>query len=100
MMPAMARKRHIEVEKRMAKTRDFSNETELNRIEWGSKDIGIITSGIAYQYAREAFGNVSYLKLGMVYPLPLDLIQEFAKEVKTLYVIEELEPFIEDEIKS
>jgi indolepyruvate ferredoxin oxidoreductase alpha subunit len=99
MMPAMARKRHIEVEKRMAKTRDFSNETELNRIEWGSKDIGIITSGIAYQYAREAFGNVSYLKLGMVYPLPLDLIQEFAKEVKTLYVIEELEPFIEDEIK-
>ncbi|OPZ90701.1 MAG: indolepyruvate ferredoxin oxidoreductase [Firmicutes bacterium ADurb.Bin419] len=100
MMPAMARNRHIEVEKRMAELRDFSNTEELNRIEWGSKDIGVITSGIAYQYAREVFGDVSYLKLGMVYPLPDKLIKEFASEVKTLYVIEELEPFIEDYVKS
>ncbi len=99
MMPAMARKRHIEVEKRMASLRDFSNNTELNRIEWGNKDIGVITSGIAYQYAREAFGDVSFLKLGMVYPLPEKLIIEFANSVKTLYVVEELEPFFENQLK-
>lgn len=99
MMPAMARKRHVVVEKRMADLREFANTTSLNRIEWGSKDIGVITSGIAYQYAREAFGDVSYLKLGMVYPIPEKLISEFAKEVKTLYIVEELEPFFENQIK-
>ncbi|MDP4180916.1 MAG: indolepyruvate ferredoxin oxidoreductase subunit alpha [Bacillota bacterium] len=99
MMPAMARKRHVEVEKRMGGLREFSNTSGINNIEWGSKDVGVITSGIAYQYAREAFGDVSYLKLGMVYPLPENIIREFAKEVKTLYVIEELEPFIEDQIQ-
>ena len=99
MMPAMARKRHIEVEKRMVKLGDFSSKSSFNQIEWGRKDIGIITSGISYQYSKEVFGDVSYLKLGMVYPLPIDLIKEFAKEVDTLYVVEELEPFIEDEIK-
>lgn len=98
MMPAMARKRHIEVEKRMAALREFSDNLSLNVIEWGNKNIGIITSGIAYQYAREAFGDVSYLKIGMVYPLPEKLISDFAKEVKTIYVIEELEPFIENQI--
>jgi indolepyruvate ferredoxin oxidoreductase alpha subunit len=100
MMPGMARKRQVEVEKRMALLKEFSNNTDLNRIEWGNKDIGIITSGISYQYAKEALGDVSYLKIGMVYPLPDKLIAEFAKEVKTLYVIEELEPFIEDQIKN
>ncbi|MFZ5988331.1 MAG: indolepyruvate ferredoxin oxidoreductase subunit alpha [Bacillota bacterium] len=99
MMPAMARKRHVEVEKRMAELREFANTTSLNKIEWGSKEIGVITSGVAYQYAREAFGDVSYLKLGMVYPLPDKLIEDFSKEVKTLYVIEELEAFFEDFIK-
>ncbi len=99
MMPAMARKRHIEVEKRMAALREFSNTCSLNRIEWGSKDIGVITSGISYQYAREAFGDVSYLKIGMVYPLPEKMIEDFAREVKTLYVVEELEPFFENQIR-
>ncbi len=99
MMPAMARKRHIEVEKRMARLREFSDNTPLNRIEWGSRDIGVITSGIAYQYAKEAFGDVSYLKLGMIYPLPEKLIRELAGQVKKLYVIEELEPFFENQIK-
>lgn len=99
MMPAMAKKRHLEVEKRIAALRDFADISELNKIEWGSKDIGVITSGISYQYAREAMGKVSYLKLGMVHPLPEKLIRQFAKEVKTLYVIEELEPFIEDQVR-
>ncbi len=99
MMPAMAKKRHVEVEKRMAALRDFAQETSLNIIEWGTTDVGVITSGISYQYAREAFGDVSYLKLGMVHPLPDKLIEDFAAKVGRLYVIEELEPFIEDQIK-
>lgn len=100
MMPAMARKRHGEVEKRMAALREFADTSDINQIEWSGKDVGVITSGIAYQYAKEAFGEgVSYLKLGMVYPLPEKLITDFAKGVKTLYVVEELEPFIEDHIK-
>lgn len=98
MMPAMARKRHAEVEKRMAALKEFSDSSSLNVIEWGNKDVGIITSGMAYQYAREAFGDVSYLKIGMVYPLPEKMISDFAKEVKTLYIIEELEPFIENQV--
>jgi len=98
MMPAMARKRHVIVEERMKKLAEFADITELNRIEWGKNtETGVITSGICYQYAKEAFGDdVSYLKLGMVYPLPEKLISEFASRVKTLYVIEELDPFIED----
>lgn len=99
MMPAMARKRHVEVEKRMSALKEYANETPLNSIEWGSKDIGVITSGVSYQYAREAFGDVSFLKLGMVYPLPDKLIEEFAGKVGKLYVIEELEPFFENQIK-
>ncbi|MCX7772357.1 MAG: indolepyruvate ferredoxin oxidoreductase subunit alpha [Clostridia bacterium] len=97
MMPAMAKKRHLVVEDRMAKLREFSETTSLNRIEWGDKKVGVITSGISYEYSKEAFGNVSYLKLGMVHPLPEKLIKDFAKEVEVLYVIEELEPFIENQ---
>lgn len=100
MMPGMAKKRRVIVEERMNKLNLFANETDLNQIIWGSnKDIGIITSGIAFQYSKEAFGDVSYLKLGMVYPLPEKLILEFASKVKTLYVIEELDPFIEEFLK-
>ncbi len=96
MMPAMARKRHVEVEKRMLALHEYSEKSSLNSLEWGSKKTGVITSGIAYQYAKEAFGDVSYLKIGMVYPLPEKLIARFAAEVETLYVVEELEPFFED----
>ncbi|MHB8127271.1 MAG: indolepyruvate ferredoxin oxidoreductase subunit alpha [Desulfitobacteriaceae bacterium] len=99
MMPAMARRRHIEVEKRMIALLEYSETTNLNSIEWGNKKTGVITSGVAYQYAKEAFGDVSYLKIGMVYPLPDKLIARFAAEVETLYVVEELEPFFEDQIK-
>lgn len=99
MMPAMARKRHIEVVKRMEALSEFSDSANLNKIEWGNRDIGVITSGAAYQYAKEALGEVSFLKIGMVHPLPQKMIADFAKEIKTLYVIEELEPFIEDQVK-
>jgi len=96
MMPGMARKRHPLVVERMKKLSEYAENSELNRIEWGDTKIGVITSGISYQYSREAFGDVSYLKLGMVHPLPEKLIREFASRVEKLYVIEELEPFIEN----
>jgi indolepyruvate ferredoxin oxidoreductase alpha subunit len=99
MMPAMARGRHLEVEKRMAALKNFAEETGLNSVEWGSTEVGVITSGISYQYAKEAFGEVSYLKLGMVYPLPDKLISDFASKVGKLYIIEELEPFFENQVR-
>ena len=99
MMPGMAKKRHVVVEERMERLAEYANASELNQIIWGNKDIGIITSGISYQYSREAYGEVSFLKLGMVHPLPEKLIREFASQVKTLYVIEELDPIIESFLK-
>ncbi|MFP4660860.1 MAG: indolepyruvate ferredoxin oxidoreductase subunit alpha [Halanaerobiales bacterium] len=100
MMPAMGRKRHVVVEERIEALKEFAEKTELNQIQWGDKKIGVITSGIAYQYAREAFGDVSYLKLGMVYPLPEKLICDFAEEVQQIYVVEEGDPFFENQIKA
>ncbi|NLY43864.1 MAG: indolepyruvate ferredoxin oxidoreductase subunit alpha [Clostridiaceae bacterium] len=100
MMPAMARKRHWAVEDRIKALREYAETSKLNRIEWGDRKIGIITSGIAYQYAREALGDVSYLKLGMVYPLPEKLIKDFVSQVEQVYVIEELDPFIEEHCKA
>lgn len=100
MMPAMGRKRHLVVERRIKELQTFTEDSSLNKIVWRDKSIGVISSGISYQYAREAFGNVSYLKLGMVYPLPDKLITDFAAQVDTLYVVEELEPFFEKYIKA
>jgi indolepyruvate ferredoxin oxidoreductase alpha subunit len=101
LVPAVSRKLHIAVEARLKKLEAFANETELNYIEWNVKKIGIIASGVAYQYAQEVFGDqASYLKLGFTYPLPIEKIRSFANEVETLYVIEELEPFIEEQIKA
>ena len=99
MMPGMARKRHLMVEERENALAEDANNLWVNRIEEGNSDIGIITSGIAYQYAKDAFPDASFLKLGLVYPLPINMIKEFAKKVKTLIVVEELEPFIEEQIK-
>ncbi len=99
-VPAHARKLHVTLEERLKKLEELSNNTPLNFIEWNDKKIGIITSGISYQYAKEVFGDsASYLKLGMTFPLPKGKIAEFAKQVDTLYVIEENEPYIEDTVK-
>lgn len=101
MIPAHARKKHYEVEERLEKLRQYSNTTSLNRIEMGSKEIGIITSGISYQYAKEVFGEkASYLKIGMSYPLPDEMIKAFASKVDKLYVIEENDPYIENTVKA
>lgn len=101
MMPAMAVKRHVVVEERTKKLTEFAENCEFNRIELNDTKIGVITSGISYMYAKEALGNsVSYLKLGMVCPLPEKLIRDFASKVDKLYVIEELDPIIETHCKA
>ena len=100
MMPANAIKRHVVVEDRYKKLVDFAEVTILNKVENNNSKIGVITNGISYVYAKEALGDkVNYLKLGMVYPLPINLIKEFAKGLDKLYVIEELDPFIEEHCK-
>lgn len=100
MIPAHARKKHYEVEERLEELREYSNKCELNKMELGDTSIGIITSGISYQYAKEVFGDkASYLKIGMSYPLPDRMILDFAKEVDKIYVIEENEPYLENSIK-
>jgi len=100
MMPANAIKRHVIVEDRYKKLVEFAETTKLNTIENNNSKIGVITNGISYVYAKEALGEkVNYLKLGMVYPLPVELIKNFAKGLDKLYVIEELDPFIEEHCK-
>jgi len=99
--PANARKLHVILEDKLKKLEAFSNETPLNFIEWNDKKVGIVSSGVAYQYAKDVFGDtVSYLKIGFSFPLPMDKIKAFAKEVETLYVVEELEPFMEEQMKA
>jgi len=100
MMPGYARPRHPIVEKRTLELLELSEDTFLNRVEMGGTAIGIISSGTAYQYVKEALGDsVSVLKLGLVYPMPEKLILEFASKVDKLYVVEELDSVIEDHCK-
>ncbi|NVN97937.1 MAG: indolepyruvate ferredoxin oxidoreductase subunit alpha [Geobacteraceae bacterium] len=98
MLPGNARVRHPLVEQRTLDLSTFGDSWEINRIESRSEEIGIICTGVTYQYVREALPEASTLKLGMVYPLPKKLINEFAATVKKLYVIEELDPFIEEQV--
>lgn len=96
MMPAMARKAHEKVEKRNEALREYAETSNFNTVEYNDKKIGVIAAGTTYTYAREALGDgASYLKLGMVNPLPVKLIEDFASQVDTLYVIEELDDVIE-----
>ncbi len=101
MMPANAVKRHVVVEDRIQKLKEFAESSDINKVEINDTKIGVITSGISYMYAKEALGeNASYLKLGMVYPMPENLIRDFAEKVDKLYVIEELDPVIEEHCKA
>ncbi len=100
-VPAVSKVLRVKLEDRLQKLEDFSNETDLNFIEWNDKKIGVVTSGVSYQYAKEVFGDkVSYCKLGFTYPLPMKKLKDFASRVDTLYVIEELEPYIEEQLKA
>ena len=97
MMPGYAKLRHPIVEDRTAKLTEFAENCPYNRIEWGGRETGIITSGTSYQYVKEVFWDtVSVLKIGMPNPLPAGLIKSFAAHVDKLYVIEELDPIIEN----
>lgn len=108
MLPAMARRRREIVEQRMARLAEAANTCSLadlhvdtlNRVEAGDGKTAVITSGIAYQYAREVFGEISYLKLGMVHPLPERLVMDFARGREEIYVIEEGDPFLETQLKA
>lgn len=100
MLPGFARKRHIFVEERMEQLERECSDFDINTIEYQDMDIGIITGGIAYQYVKEAMPQASVLKLGIVNPLPKDLITAFAKKVKQLYIVEELEPVIQEKVQS
>ncbi len=100
LLPVNARKKHVLVEKRLAAMEEYGNICDHNRIEWGDKKLGIITSGISYQHAREVFPTASFLKLGLTYPLPKKLVQQFTAQVEKIYVIEELDPFLEEQISA
>lgn len=99
--PANAYKNHPKVERNLAELEKYANNCELNKVEINGDKIGVISASVAYQYAKEAFpDDTSFLKLGLTWPLPMDLIRDFASKVEKLYVIEELEPFMETEIKA
>ena len=100
MMPGNAKVRHLVVEDRNNKMIVDGADFPINKVEYRDFKIGVITCGIPYQYVREALPEVSVLKLGIVNPLPKALIEEFASKVETLYIVEELEPVIEEQVKS
>lgn len=101
MMPANAVKRHVVVEDRISALKEFAETSPLNTVEENGAKIGVITAGIAYMYAKEALGdNADYLKLGMVYPLPEKKIKDFCAKYDKVYVVEELDPVIEDHCKA
>ena len=100
MMPGNAKFRHIEIEKRNNELAEAANTLPINTVEMNDTKIGVITSGIPYQYVKEALPEASVLKLGMVNPLPRKLIEEFASKVEKLYIVEELDPVIEEQVKS
>lgn len=97
-VPMYARKMRLALEEKLEKLAKLSEKSEYQIIERGDKSLGIITSGIGYQYAREAFPEASILKLGITFPIPKQLISEFAASVSRIYIIEEGEPYLEEQI--
>jgi len=101
MMPANAVKRHVVVEDRIKALKEYAENSDINTIEENGSKIGVISAGIAYMYAKEALGDkADYLKLGMVYPLPEKKIKDFCSKYDKVYVVEELDPVIEEHCKS
>lgn len=99
--PAMAFKNRAKIEKHLAELEEYSNTCALQKVELNGSKVGVVTASIAYEYAKDAFPeDTSFLKLGLTYPLPMKLIRDFASKVEKLYVIEELDPFMEEQIKA
>ncbi len=99
MIPANAIERHRVVIDRLAKLKEFSNQTPINKLEKGKTDFGIVTSSMAYNYVKELIPDANIFKVGFSYPMPGDKIREFAKDLNRVIVVEELEPFMEEELK-
>ena len=99
-LPAHARALHLVVEERLKRIAEYSEVFPFNKIEWGKMTLGIITSGVAYQYAKEVFPDASILKLSLTHPIPKKLIEKFAQKVKKIIVVEEGDPVLETEIKA
>ncbi len=100
MVPAFAKQRRVEVAARMKRLKAFSEETPMNFVEDNGSKTGVITSGMCYSFAKEVFGDdVNYLKLGFTYPLPTEKMTAFCKDLDTIYVIEENDPLLENEVK-
>ena len=99
MVPANAYRKHIELEKKIARLKKFVEMSVLNKTELNDKRIGFVTSGVSYLYIKEMFPDASVLKLGMSFPFPEKKAKDFARKVKKLMVIEELEPFLEEEMR-
>ncbi len=100
MMPGMARKRHVVMEDRLNVIGKDASSLSVNVAEYNSDDVCVITNGVVYNYVKEAMPNASVLKLGMVNPIPKDLIKEFTSKHKKTYIVEELEPIFEEQIKA
>jgi indolepyruvate ferredoxin oxidoreductase alpha subunit len=98
-IPAHARRLHVKVEERLKALRRLAENSPLNRVEEGDPTVGVISSGISYQYARDAFPEASFLKLGFSYPFPVDLARPFCSRFESVYVVEENEPFIEEQLR-
>ncbi|MCE5260256.1 MAG: indolepyruvate ferredoxin oxidoreductase subunit alpha, partial [Chloroflexi bacterium] len=99
MVPANARKRHPVMEERIERIARDANQFTINQEMLADPELGIVTSGVAYQYAKEVFSNASYFKLGMSFPLPTEAVEQFSRKVKRLLVVEELDPVIEEGLK-
>ncbi|MEO0080448.1 MAG: indolepyruvate ferredoxin oxidoreductase subunit alpha [candidate division WOR-3 bacterium] len=100
LLPAFAKVRHFDLEQRIGRLKAYAETTPWNRIEPGDSELGIICDGVAYHYAREVFPNASYLKLGMVFPFPTELVRRFAATVSRLVVIEDGDQFIELQVRA
>ncbi len=100
MIPANAKKRHVAVLERLQKLQEYSETTPLNYIENHGSEVGIITAGISYQYAKDVYPHADYLKIGFGFPLPIEKIRKFVDAHKTTLIIEELEPYMEEQIKA
>ncbi len=99
MLPGFARPKHPKIEARLAELKALGATSPLNRVEMGDAAVGIITSGVAYHYAKEALPGASFLKLGLTFPFPDALVRDFASKVKQVVVVEELDPYLEEQVK-
>jgi indolepyruvate ferredoxin oxidoreductase alpha subunit len=100
MLPNYGKIKHVSVEARLLKLQEYAESSPLNRVEMGDRDLGIITSGVSYQHVKEAYPNASVLKLGLVHPLPVRKIREFAGSVKRLMIVEEMDAIFEEQIRA